>query len=586
MSNQIIPFSHFRDEYSREDVSVRINAVRRLPIVVYAEGVTSSTTNELVTIIEKILDENEDDEIFLGMAECLSYLFDVLPLTKIIIYLEKLLGVEESSVRTKTVQTYGKLIVSLSAKDVAKYVVPSVQGLFKTISFISHLSAICLLPEVISVVDEETRIELIKTLTLPMEREESLILKRTLVSQLALMLKHLPYELLGDQIFNVFKRLCLDDSDNIRISTISALIELAKVFTAVDNKKNLIPLIIQLTGDKSWRVRHHLASEFHLLASAVGSEITDNSFLSIFSTLLRDSENEVRIQAVRSLKKMVTLLSTERMGTLINSILSVLKDSIPMVRIGCCDLLREILTRDLSDLESDVLKKKIEEVFIELVNDCDIEVKMGAISALPLWARYVGNYVFDLISSGAILIDYNNPSWRVRKTVIGVFLELSALAKSQKIFDKVVKRIFLDAMEDKAYEVRKFSVSKIPNLVALLDPEYILDNIYKPISNLAISGGKFYTYRLTSIIGLKILTESLSENDKLRGEICKTLLFLVENKVSNIRMVAVKALIELNDKGVLKETDCNLIGFLQGFIASETDREIKHLVGKALTFTA
>lgn len=88
----------------------------------------------------------------------------------------------------------------------------------------------------------------------------------------------------------------------MRIITIESLIELAKIFNVEENKTFLIPLIIQMTGDKSWRVKHFLAKSFADLAEAVGSELSENSLVSIFSTLLRDPENEVRVMAVKSLK--------------------------------------------------------------------------------------------------------------------------------------------------------------------------------------------------------------------------------------------------------------------------------------------
>ncbi len=52
-------------------------------------------------------------------------------------------------------------------------------------------------------------------------------------------------------------------------------------------------------------MRLYLAKNFAELAQALGKEISENSLFSIFSTLLRDLENEVRIEAVKSLKKFV-----------------------------------------------------------------------------------------------------------------------------------------------------------------------------------------------------------------------------------------------------------------------------------------
>lgn len=96
-----------------------------------------------------------------------------------------------------------------------------------------------------------------------------------------------------------------------------SLIDIAKCLTVEENKNNLIPIIIQLTGDKSWKVKLYLAKNFADLAEALGKEISENSLFAIFSTLLRDLESEVRIAAVKSLKRFVSLLSSDKvMGIL------------------------------------------------------------------------------------------------------------------------------------------------------------------------------------------------------------------------------------------------------------------------------
>jgi len=124
--------------------------------------------------------------------------------------------------------------------------------------------------------------------------------------------KYVKKDILLHGYIKQFKILAIDDSDSVRIICMESLIDIAKCLTVEENKALLIPIIIQLTGDKSWKVRLYLAKNFAELAQALGKEISENSLFSIFSTLLRDLENEVRIEAVKSLKKFVSLLSTDK----------------------------------------------------------------------------------------------------------------------------------------------------------------------------------------------------------------------------------------------------------------------------------
>ena len=576
------PFSVFQEEFSNENLAVRINAIRRLPLVIFAAGVNTSTIKELLAIIDEIFKNNDDDEVFMGLAESFKLLIGVIPLKTMIAYLESLLKIEETSVREKTVEAYNLLIREVSDDDFKNLVIVSINGLLKSASFISQISAINLIPAIFDRVNDEIKLEFIKKIGELLEKDESLILKRTLVIQLGKILTCITYDTLLNQIFNHFKKLCGDDSDIIRIATITSLIELAKVFSPEDNKTYLIPLIIQITGDKSWKVRHYLASEFHNLAEAVGSELTENSLISIFSTLLRDAENEVRVLSIKSLKKMIHLLSVEKATSLVSYITSIIKDSIPLVRLGCSEVLGEILKMNLSGFDKDFLKIKISVIIVEFINDKDIEVKIETIKLLPLWAKYVGTYILDLIASEGLKISGDHQSWRVRIAVIEAYSKMTLEFKNQKIFEKSIKKILIDGLEDKCYSVRIFTVTCIKEIFPVLEPDYIIDNIYKPILILSTNLGKFYACRITAIQGLGVICEHLKTNEKVKAEVIKTLFALAEDKVVNVRQSAIKELQLLEQLGIVSSNDQHYRSFFETFISNESDREIRSIVQKIL----
>lgn len=54
-------------------------------------------------------------------------------------------------------------------------------------------------------------------------------------------------------------------------------------------------MLIQSTEDKSWKIRHALALNFPNLITAFGMEMAEMNLLGIFSSLLRDTENEVKL---------------------------------------------------------------------------------------------------------------------------------------------------------------------------------------------------------------------------------------------------------------------------------------------------
>ena len=132
--------------------------------------------------------------------------------------------------------------------------------------------------------------------------EDSLILRRSLAKHMGTLCKYVKKDILLHGYIKQFKILAIDDSDSVRIICMESIIDIAKCLNSEENKSHLIPIIIQLTGDKSWKVKLHLAKNFAKLAEALGPDICENPLFSIFSTLLRDLENEVRIEAVKSLR--------------------------------------------------------------------------------------------------------------------------------------------------------------------------------------------------------------------------------------------------------------------------------------------
>ena len=93
-----------------------------------------------------------------------------------------------------------------------------------------------------------------------------------------------------------------------------------------------MPLIIQAAEDKSWRVRLCLSKNFTEIASNFGKEVTDMSLIQTFSNLLKDSEVDVKIEAVKSLSNFVKTVSPERISYLLPQVTALGKDPLSIVR--------------------------------------------------------------------------------------------------------------------------------------------------------------------------------------------------------------------------------------------------------------
>lgn len=107
---------------------------------------------------------------------------------------------------------------------------------------------------------------------------------------------------------------------------------IAKTLNKDENRTHALPIIIAATEDKSWRIRLSLSKNFSQVAEALGKEITDISLIQIFSTLLKDGENEVRYAAVVSLANFFHNMSSEKIQVLLPQMQILARDNYYPVR--------------------------------------------------------------------------------------------------------------------------------------------------------------------------------------------------------------------------------------------------------------
>lgn len=107
---------------------------------------------------------------------------------------------------------------------------------------------------------------------------------------------------------------------------------IAKILNKDENRTHSLPIIIAATEDKSWKIRLALAKNFSQLAEALGKDITDASLIQIFTTLLKDGENDVRNGAVISFSTFVNNISPEKLQVLVPQIQTLARDKYALVR--------------------------------------------------------------------------------------------------------------------------------------------------------------------------------------------------------------------------------------------------------------
>lgn len=570
-------FNLFKEELQSEELNVRVNTIRRLSLVVHLVNPSQVHKEALIAYLDQLIDSSDDDEVIFGLADGLLTLSNYFPPARLLGLFEKLLASEETIVRDKTVESFLKMSKKLDRSETAAIVIPFILKQTSNQSFGMKMSVLSIMTDIFPVLSAEEKKVFLEKLG-ALFTEESLILRRNLAGKLGKICQHLPKEILTGEIFNHFKNLTNDDSDSVRIISIDSLIELARVFNDEDNKTFVIPLIIQMTGDKSWRVRHHLAKSFANLGEAVGKEISDNSLTPIFSTLLRDQENEVRIASVQSLKRFVLCLNIDKILQIFAYLQSLAKDAIPLVRTGVCEVLQVILSQDLEQIGKEVCRAKVQPIVADLVQDKDTEVKIETMKILPLWTKWVGSYVFEQISNGGLAIVLESHNWRIRAAIMDAFISMAVELKNLKLFEKYAKKAVLGGIHDKVFQVRKQVIRSLPKMAVFLDDATATEVFFKEYAKILGDQNFFYIYRISALYGLEGVMGILQNKDKVKDQYVKLLMKGAEDGNVNIRYVAIKILINAAKTKPFSDTMETVKKMIGKLKESEKDGEIRYMV--------
>jgi serine/threonine-protein phosphatase 2A regulatory subunit A len=86
---------------------------------------------------------------------------------------------------------------------------------------------------------------------------------------------------------------------------------LGKLLEPADCVTNILPVIVDFSQDKSWRVRYMVANQLYELCAAVGPEPTRTELVPAYIRLLRDNEAEVRIAAAAKVTKFCDIVAPQ-----------------------------------------------------------------------------------------------------------------------------------------------------------------------------------------------------------------------------------------------------------------------------------
>jgi serine/threonine-protein phosphatase 2A regulatory subunit A len=392
-----------------------------------------------------------------------------------------------------------------------------------------------------------------------------------------------------EEMVPIYQTLCRDEQDSVRLLAVSASGSMGCALGLDGNicSRIVLPVIQAGVTDLSWRVRNNLAKEFATVAQSQGFHEPSRKadFQVVFesyASLLQDLEAQVRTSAVENIARMAQLGGADLFQQHISPLLPNLADDAVMeVRsklaqtiMDCCD---DSICSTLSD---SVILEDFRPCLECFLNDEFAEVQLHILSKLSRVTRLLDQ--MDVVVQSVVSMS-KTANWRVRESVAFLLPHL-AEARGVRFFQDQLLDVWMALLMDRVADVRSACVNGMPKLLSVTGSEWIQREIVPRYLNIC-NGSISYLTRTTVLKSFSRLGNEQKGNldTELSNELVEQLLIGLNDRVSNVRMVAAKGLEELNtsiDSGLL---NAKVIPALQQIVQEDPDEDCKFFADKAIS---
>jgi len=530
----LFPIAVLIDELKHDDVSLRLNAIRRLSTIALALG-PARTRDELLPFLDESIDD--EDEVLLALADELGRFVDFLGGANhahlLLPPLETLAAVEETTVRDKAAESLNKIVPSLNAQQLDQFYIPMVKRLTLGDWFTSRSSACALYPAVYATLPAAAQEDMRKHFA-QLCGDDTPMVRRAAASNLSKFTKQVTKEHAVSDVLPLFKNLAGDDQDSVRLLTVEVLIAIAEVLGPKDCKVYLLDTLKSLSSDKSWRVRYMIADKYVNLAKAVGDEIIKEELIQTFVHILKDNEAEVRTASGAQIPGFCVLIDQE----------SILKYVLPCVKNLVADSsqhVRASLATQVSGLAPLLGKEHTIEhllpLFLQLLKDESPDVRLNIISKLDKVNDVIGIELLSQSLLPAIVELAEDKQWRVRLAIIeNIPLLASQLGKD--FFDEKLGILCMSWLGDPVFSIREAATANLRKLTEVFGVEWAKATIIPRILQMSLHSN--YLFRMTTIFALGTLSGVVNAQ-VLQDSIVPTMATLSNDPIPNIRFNVAKS---------------------------------------------
>jgi serine/threonine-protein phosphatase 2A regulatory subunit A len=399
------------------------------------------------------------------------------------------------------------------------------------------------------------------------------------------MVRKYAYEHLGEFVFNAnsksaraelaegIRNLMEETQENLRIIAVDVA---EKVVAAckndIDEFKDLaIPLVDHVGSEISWRVRKQLAKNIGEFSVNFPKSLTGQVLVPAYVDLLKDSESEVRIAAIKSMALFAKNVDEPAFSSGVAEVLEgILEDNSQVAKVSFSEVILDVA---ISCGKAATMKTFLP-LIIKLMDSDVADMRGNVLDKLSVLSAVIGTS--EVISNflPKLLPLSKDPKWRVRKLVLENIVNFTRTV-GVGTFETSFKPVLLEALNDSVFGVREVAAKQFPILAEIGGHEWVTTKLLPEVLNLNASSQNYLHRMVPLLIIFELLSSSVElSSDYLTKHIGPVVLKFAQDTVANVRIFTVKTLAVFVKKVDAGYLDAKLKPALMT-LAQDSDSEVK-----------
>lgn len=502
MSEDLYPLALLMDELKHDDISNRIEAMKKLDTIAIALG-PERTVNELLLFLNEVAQDDEE-EVFSVMASKLGGFLPLIggnencePLIHILVILASM---EEPIVRERAIDSLVHISRELTTQQVTDIYLPIIYSLSEGNWFSKKVASSGLCKAVLARVDSKTRVDLLKTYyklicdESPMVRRGAATNFPSLIDDLTTLTRDHPNsenkinQKDWEIVSQIFQHLINDEQDSVKFLSIDVLISILRYFQVVKEDKHnneFLKSSLKLIKDESWRVRYTAADRFSKISEMFSTNEGDLSkLIEPMILLMNDNEGEVRRAICKQIAPFCEHLNKfpltrEIIAGKITPVLDSLSQD-PQESV------RSSLASSIAQLAPILGKQgtidKLFPIFLIMLKDECPEVRLNIISNLSVVSEIVGINLLSINLLPAITELAQDSKWRIRLAIIEYIPKL-AKQLGESFFNLELLVLCLSWLWDPVFAIREAAVEALKELTLVFGSDWADQHILSRLIN-------------------------------------------------------------------------------------------------------